>query len=128
MSRGVAALLVAAACAGSNGGPAATGTVVGAVEVGPFCPVEVEGEPCPPPPGTYDRIAVAARPARAASPVVRATPDETGRYRMTLAVGRWRLGVEHDFGPGPGGSEERVVDVESGAVTTVDFSIDTGIR
>ena len=59
MNRLWLALAIAFACNGSGveleGTP---GTLAGRITVGPFCPVEVEGEPCPPPPGTYESIAI----------------------------------------------------------------------
>ena len=71
------------ACNGSGveveGGP--SGTLVGQITVGPFCPVEIEGQPCPPPPGTYESIAVLVYTVNSSRLVADARPDATCRGR-----------------------------------------------
>lgn len=107
-----------------------TGTLVGLVTVGPFCPVEVEGQPCPPPPGTYEsiRVLVYAQVGNGYQLVADTRPDSAGRFQLDLPAGSYRVALEHTIGipGGPGPIQEARVD--TGAITTVAFDIDTGIR
>jgi hypothetical protein len=128
-------LLVLAAFVGCNGsgleadGPA--GTLAGTISVGPFCPVEVEGEECPTPPGTYEsiRVLVFVGPSPSGRLVADARPDAEGRFALTLPAGTYRVTLEHSIGI-PGGASPPFQDarVEAGATTSLAFEIDTGIR
>jgi len=125
--------LVAAALACNGSGFEAdgpTGTLAGQISVGPFCPVEVEGQECPPPPGTYDSILVLvyARLAGGDRIVAQVRPDDTGRFELQLPSGSYRVALEHSIGI-PGGSRPvQEARVEAGATTALAFDIDTGIR
>jgi hypothetical protein len=128
-------LAVLAAFVGCNGsgleadGPA--GTLAGTISVGPFCPVEVEGEECPTPPGTYEsiRVLVFVGPSASGRLVADARPDAEGRFALTLPAGTYRVRLEHSIGI-PGGDSPPFQDarVEAGATTSLAFEIDTGIR
>ena len=126
-----ACLLAALGCNGSaleNERPA--GTLVGQISVGPFCPVEVEGEECPAPPGTYSSILVLvyARLPGGERLVAEIRPDESGRFELPLQPGSYRVTLDHSLGiPGSPSPDERIR-VESGRTTALAFDIDTGIR
>jgi len=129
--RGAVFAAAALACNGSSleaDGP--TGTLAGQISVGPFCPVEVEGQECPPPPGTYEsiRVLVYAQLGNGDRLVADTRPDGTGRFELLLPSGSYRVAIEHSIGipGGPGPVQEARVD--TGAITTVAFDIDTGIR
>ena len=131
-----AALLLglAAAAFGCNGsgleadGP--TGTLAGQISVGPFCPVEVEGQPCPPPPGTYESILVLvyARLAGGERIVAEVRPDDAGHFEIQLPSGSYRVALEHSIGIPGGPRAVQEARVEPGATTALAFDIDTGIR
>jgi len=121
----------ALACNGSSleaDGP--TGTLAGQISVGPFCPVEVEGQQCPPPPGTYEsiRVLVYAQLGNGDRLVADTRPDGTGRFELLLPSGSYRVAIEHSIGipGGPGPVQE--AHVQAGATTSLSFDIDTGIR
>jgi hypothetical protein len=124
-------LLAGLGCNGSTletEGPA--GTLVGEISVGPFCPVEVEGQPCPPPPGTYQSILVLvyARLPGGERLVAEVRPDDGGRFELPLQSGSYRVTLDHSLGiPGtPRPVEE--IRVQAGRTTALAFDIDTGIR
>src|SRR5688500_801537 len=126
-----ACLLAGLGCNGSaleNEGPA--GTVVGEISVGPFCPVEVEGQECPPPPGTYQSILVLvyARLPGGERLVAQIRPNDSGRFELPLQPGSYRIALDHSLGiPGSPSPDERFR-VEAGRTTALTFDIDTGIR
>lgn len=126
-----ACLLAWLGCNGSaleNEGPA--GTLVGEISVGPFCPVEVEGQPCPPPPGTYQSIVVLvySRLPGGERLIAEVRPDDSGRFELSLQPGSYRVRLDHSLGiPGTPRPDERFR-VEAGRTTALTFDIDTGIR
>jgi hypothetical protein len=126
-----ACLLACLGCNGStleNEGPA--GSLVGEISVGPFCPVEVAGQPCPPPPGTYQSILVLvySRLPGGERLVAEVRPDDSGRFELPLQPGSYRITLDHSLGiPGTPGQTERFR-VEPGRTTALTFEIDTGIR
>ncbi|HYO46000.1 MAG TPA: hypothetical protein VEY33_04845 [Gemmatimonadota bacterium] len=131
-----AALLfgLVAAVLGCNGsgfeadGP--TGTLAGQISVGPFCPVEVEGQECPPPPGIYESIQVLvyAQLGNGNLLVADTRPDATGNFELQLPAGSYRVALEHSIGIPGGPDPVQEARVEAGATTAVSFDIDTGIR
>lgn len=127
----LACLLASLGCNGStleNEGPA--GTLVGEVAVGPFCPVEVAGQPCPPPPGTYQSIAVLvyARLPGGERLVAEVRPDDDGSFELTLQPGSYRVTLSHSLGIPGAPRPVEVIDVRAGRTTALTFDIDTGIR
>jgi len=123
------AFLLAAACTSLSGGEAAeTGMLTGAVAIGPICPVEQEGVPCPVPPETYAGVRVLVQSAATGRVVERVALDGEGRYRVVLPSGTYRVGLEHSLGIDRGNPQTRIVRVDAGATVVSDFEIDTGIR
>jgi hypothetical protein len=119
------------ACNGSGleaDGP--TGTLAGQISVGPFCPVEVEGQPCPPPPGVYEsiRVLVYAQRGNGDRLVADARPDDTGHFELQLPSGSYRVALQHSIGIPGGPDPVQEARVEAGATTALAFDIDTGIR
>jgi hypothetical protein len=132
--RAAAILIAIAATAGCNGSgveaEAPAGTLSGRITVGPNCPVEIGGEACPPPAGTYESILVLvhARMPRGERLAATVRADDAGRFAIPLPAGSYRVALAHSIGlPGapPAVQEARV---EPGATTELDFHIDTGIR
>ena len=133
--RSVAILLALATTAGGCNGSGLeadrpAGTLSGRITVGPICPVEVEGEECPPPPGTYQSILVLvyARLADGERLVAQVRADDAGRFELPLPPGSYRVGIEHSIGIPGAPRPVQEVEIESGAITQLTFDIDTGIR
>jgi hypothetical protein len=119
-------LLLLISCAtGSDAGDQTTGSGVrGRVLLGPTCPVEIEGSPCPDEPVA----GVEVRAVRDGDPVAEATSDAQGRFELLLDPGTYTL--EAVIGPdGPGMFAKPVdVTVTSGAFVDVVVPVDSGIR
>src|SRR5687768_3916477 len=75
----VAGALACSSVAGGNGG---TGVLRGAVSIGPICPVEQEGVPCPVPPETYAGVQVLVQSAATGRVLERVPLDDTGHYEV----------------------------------------------
>lgn len=103
------------------------GTLAGAVVIGPICPVEQEGVPCPVPPELYAGVDVLVREPDG-DLVARVDLDDQGHYRMDLAVGRYLVTLDHELGIDRGFSPTHEVEIRPGLRTELDFDIDTGIR
>jgi hypothetical protein len=135
MTRATAILLalttIAAGCNGSGlEADRPAGTLSGRITVGPICPVEVEGQECPPAPGTYESILVLvyARLAGGERLVAQVRADDAGRFELSLPPGSYRVALEHSIGIPGGPRPVQEVRIESGATAEVAFDIDTGIR
>lgn len=119
-------LLLLTSCAGgSDTGDETTGSGVrGRVLLGPTCPVEMEGTPCPDEP----IAGVEVRAVRDGEPVAGATSDAQGRFELLLPPGEYTL--EAVIGPdGPGMFAKPVgVTVSSGAFVDIVVPVDSGIR
>lgn len=101
--------------------------VAGVVHLGPQCPVETQGEPCPDEPAAGVWVTVARQPpgeAYAAGEVVaRTTTRADGSFRIAVAPGRYVVKANAGMS-----CELMDVTVEAGAYATVDVPCDTGIR
>jgi hypothetical protein len=133
--RAAAILLALATTAGGCNGSGLeadrpAGTLSGRITVGPNCPVEVAGEECPPPPGTYQAILVLiyARLADGERLVAQVRADAAGRFELPLPPGSYRVALEHSIGIPGAPDPVQEVRIESGATTEIAFDIDTGIR
>jgi hypothetical protein len=133
--RAAAILLALATTAGGCNGSGLeadrpAGTLSGRITVGPNCPVEVAGEECPPPPGTYQAILVLiyARLADGERLVAQVRADAAGRFELPLPPGSYRVALEHSIGIPGAPPPVREVEIESGAISELAFDIDTGIR
>jgi hypothetical protein len=97
---------------------ALSGGLHGVVTRAPTRPVCMVGVPCSAP-AAGARLSF-VRPGR----TVRATADGVGRYRVTLAPGRWTVRIaDARFGFKP-----RAVSVPRARYATQNFLVDTGIR
>ncbi len=102
-----------------------TGTLSGKVSVGPICPVERVGVPCPVPPEAYTSREVIVYSETTI--VARSHFNSDGTYRFELPAGQNFVAIPQS---GIGGSKElpKTITITAGKTTTLDFSIDTGIR
>jgi hypothetical protein len=115
-----------AACPQTTNSTAA-GTLVGKVSIGPICPVERVGQPCPAPPEAYAArtFLVLSSPKK---PVASFHADEQGNYRLSLPPGTYTV-VSAKTGMGFMSKDlPRVVTIKAGQTTTLNISVDTGIR
>lgn len=113
--------LVAVACAGDRAGGAESG-IRGRVMIGPQCPVERAGSPCPDKPfeGTVLVSTESGRPVDS----VESEPD--GSFEIRLDPGTYVLtvaGLE-----GPTFAKPVTVTVRAGQMAAVTVLVDTGIR
>jgi hypothetical protein len=105
--------------------PADSG-VQGQVVTEPTCPVEVAGEDCSPRPleATVDAFSRGAEDSN--TPEKSEATDSSGRFRIELAPGRYRL-VARPTSPAASSRPEDVT-VTSGIMTDVTLTVDSGIR
>jgi hypothetical protein len=78
-------LLVVAGCTSGTGGSL---TVDGRIDLGPACPVERAGSPCPVPPGAFAGVEAIAR---SDGRVVRVPVQGDGSFRLSLDAGEWEV-------------------------------------
>lgn len=106
---------------------AATGTIKGKVTVGPICPVERPGVPCPVPPEAYTSREVILYLADGTTVVKRMHFATDGTYHFDVSPGIYVLDTPRQI---IGGSKDlpKTLSVKSGKTLEVNFSIDTGIR
>ncbi|KKQ35409.1 MAG: hypothetical protein US50_C0015G0001, partial [Candidatus Nomurabacteria bacterium GW2011_GWB1_37_5] len=112
-------------CPKNSSSNTTAGYVSGHVTIGPFCPVEREGEPCDTPPEAYTSREVIIYENNGSTEKERVNLDQNGNYKITLGPGNYFAQIE-PAGIGPG--EKKPFTVTSFETTTVDFDIDTGIR
>jgi hypothetical protein len=113
--------LCAAGCAGAASGRGDTEGIEGRVTLGPTCPVEIQGSPCPDRPFATG-VVVTDGSGRAVAEV-RSSDD--GSFRVALPPGTYTVVAKH---VGPGGSKPVRVIVRSARFTRVVVRVDSGIR
>lgn len=113
-----------AACPGGGGQDDEPDSgIEGLVLIGPACPVEEAGSPCPDRP-----VAAEITITRIMGAVVKkVTSSEDGRFRVDLEPGRYFLSARPTDGSTPGGETPGVVEVVDGGYTEVEITIDSGI-
>jgi hypothetical protein len=124
MRRLLVLLLLAATVACGNGSAGDSGSgVEGRVTIGPQCPVEQMGSPCPDAP--YEALITVSRDGD----TVRQTRSASdGTFRISLQPGRYGVVAGPIDGSSlPFGRQVEVV-VKQGTFTHVDLSVDSGIR
>ncbi len=91
--------------------------------IGPACPVVTAESPCPDVPWTGTVKASTLDGSGAAE----VTTEDDGSFQLNLAPGTYVVAPVIEGG-GPPSAEPAQVDVEVGAFTAVDLSVDSGIR
>ncbi|MEO5635096.1 MAG: hypothetical protein ABIS26_00035 [Candidatus Paceibacterota bacterium] len=109
----------------NSGSRVAAGYLSGHVTIGPFCPVEQVGKPCPPPEGAYTSREAIVYESDGKTEKERMHLDTNGNYKFTLGPGTYYVQIA-PAGIGPG--EKKAATVKSFETTVVNFDIDTGIR
>jgi hypothetical protein len=103
------------------------GRLAGAVKIGPNCPVEQQGNPCPTPPAAYSARKVLIYDEQRTHVLFTVDIDSQGLYVIDLVPGRYVIDLKRN-GIDRSADVPKVVDIHANAVTSVDISIDTGIR
>jgi hypothetical protein len=101
--------------------------VAGRVQLGPQCPVETEGDPCPDKPAAGSRVTIATwfpgNSDAAGKVVARTTTVADGSYRVAVPPGNYLITADAGMSCKP-----MNVRVAYGAYSKADISCDTGIR
>jgi len=115
-------LLAAVACGNGSAGDTGSG-IEGRVTIGPQCPVEQMGSPCPDAP--YEALITVTRDGNT---VEQTHSGADGTFRIALPPGTYRVVAGPVDGSSmPFGRQVEVV-VQAGTLTHVDLSVDSGIR
>ncbi|MBI1742696.1 carboxypeptidase regulatory-like domain-containing protein [Candidatus Acetothermia bacterium] len=122
---GFVALGVVAGCAPVDYNTDIYGYLEGHVTIGPICPVEREGVPCPVPPEAYAAREIFIYQARGI--VARVQISSSGDYWVALRPGRYTVDI-NKVGMDRSQEVPREIDVSSGKTIRLDIEIDTGIR
>jgi hypothetical protein len=101
------------------------GTISGMVTIGPFCPLQRDGVPCPVPPDAYTSREVIVYAENGTTVQARTKLDTSGRYTIAIPPGRYFVQI-NPAGIGPG--EKKSAVVTAAQTTVINFDIDTGIR
>jgi hypothetical protein len=101
------------------------GFLEGTVEIGPNCPVEIEGKPCVTPPEAYAAREVVVYSMDMQALQGRSKIAADGTYRVVLEPGQYMVNVQPG---GIGPSEMLPVTIEEDKTTTHNIKVDTGIR
>ena len=103
------------------------GKLEGKVSIGPICPVEREGEPCPPPPEAFAARKILVFDARRSRLLETVSIDAQGFYRVSIKPAQYVVDINR-IGIDSSKNVPRTVSITSGGTTTLDIDIDTGIR
>lgn len=124
-------LLFAAACASptSPEDPSSQphGRLSGLVKIGPNCPVEQVGNPCPTPPAAFQLRKILVYNAGKSKVLYVVDIDSQGLYLIDLAPASYVIDLR---GAGIDRTADlpKTVEIRANTVTRLDVSIDTGIR
>ena len=105
---------------GASGGAAG---IQGKVLLGPMCPVQQAGSPCPDKPIKSD-ITVTASDGKT---VATGHSDESGTYRISLPPGSYTVTANRP-GSGLGSGKPVMVEVPAGTYVHLNLLVDSGIR
>jgi hypothetical protein len=103
------------------------GRLAGIVTIGPNCPVETPGSPCPTPPSAYSLRKIQVYNATRTNLLHTVDISSQGSYLIDLPVGDYVVDVQKS-GIDRVDGVPRPVTITKNGVTTVNISIDTGIR
>lgn len=103
------------------------GVIKGKVNIGPICPVERVGVPCPVPSEAYTSREVILYNSSETVVVKRMHFLSDGTYSFEIPAGTYVIDIPKQ---GIGGAKDlpKTIIVKSGEIVNFDFSIDTGIR
>ena len=119
------AIVAVASCAALDPSPERLGYIEGRVRLGPICPVQREGIPCPVPSGAYEAREILLRDGEKI--VARTRPGSDGNYRLAARPGRYVADINR-IGVDSSADVPREIEIRAGETTRLDIAIDTGIR
>jgi len=118
----LAGLLVGCSC-----GTAGSGILEGNVTIGPICPVEQPGNPCPVPCEMYQARKVLIYNSSGTKLIAEAAIDCNGHYWVELKSGGYTVDINRDsFGHVSGVPQK--IEIRLGQTSELYIDIDTGIR
>jgi hypothetical protein len=103
------------------------GRLSGVVTIGPNCPVETVGQPCPTQPSAYALRKVLVYDAQKSRLLFTVDIDSQGFYLIDLLPAKYVVDIK---GVGLDRSKDvpATVEIHTNTVTRLDISIDTGLR
>ena len=110
-----------------NGAPAQHGRLAGIVTIGPNCPGPETANPCPTQPSAYAARKILVYNETKSNLLFTVDIDSQGAYFIDLAPGRYTIDLK------PSGIDKtsdlpKLVEIHANTVTSLNVSIDTGIR
>jgi hypothetical protein len=125
MMRSAVLVVCLALALGSCGdGPSGTSGIRGTAHLGPQCPVEQAGSPCPDLP--FDGEVRVSTPD--GDEVATAATENDGSFELALDPGTYVVDVVVSNAGGPPFAKPVSVEVTDGRFTDVDVAVDSGIR
>jgi hypothetical protein len=104
-----------------------TGILEGNLTIGPICPVERPGIPCPVPCEAYQARKILIYDKSGTKLLQQVNIDCDGHYRVELKAGEYMVDVNH-VGIGHVTNVPKKIEIEAGHTVTLNIDIDTGIR
>jgi hypothetical protein len=103
------------------------GAITGKVTIGPICPVERPGVPCPVPTEVYTSREIILYASNGITEIARRHFTSSGTYQFNVVAGTYVIDIPQQ-GVGGSGDVPKKITVGAGKTVQFDFSIDTGIR
>jgi len=122
--------IILAACHRSPTDPvndSPTGILKGIVTIGPNCPVQQQGQDCPPPLDAYNIRKVLVYNEAKTKLLFTLDINSGGGYTATLAPGKYTIDMKL-VGIDRSPNVPAVVTIHANMVTRLDISVDTGLR
>lgn len=120
-------LVLAGLSVGCSCGTAGSGILEGNVTIGPICPVEQPGNPCPVPCEMYQARKVLIYDSNGTKLIAEVAIDCNGHYWAELKPGGYTVDINHDsFGHVSGVPQK--IELKPGQTIELNIDIDTGIR
>ena len=103
------------------------GRLAGLVTIGPNCPVQQPGQPCPTPPSAYTLRKILVYDEQRTRLLHTVDIDTQGLYAIDLVPARYLVDLK---GAGLDRSSDvpKIVEIHANSVTTLNIAIDTGLR
>jgi hypothetical protein len=103
------------------------GRLSGLVKIGPICPVEQENNPCPTPPSAYAARKILVMDEQGTKELFTVDINAQGLYVIDLVPARYLIDLKR-AGIDRTSDLPKVVEIHKNSVTTLNVSIDTGLR
>lgn len=112
---------------GCSSGSTGTGILEGNVTIGPICPVEQPGHPCPVPCEMYQARKVQIYDSNGTKLIAEADIDCNGHYSIELKSGTYTVDINPNGFAHVSGVPQKI-ELKSGQTIELNIDIDTGIR